>query len=538
MERLSDSVKRNMEELLERKKSGDTAQAVRLLGQIGRSDQCEAAAALLPFLYDEEPDIAAAAESALGRLLESCPPDGLVRLDEQSRLGSGRLWQVDTPPWREAQAAVLSALDGAGFTRLALASFHRSGFVREQAVLRLGSLPGGKGLPFLLLRMNDWVRQIRRQSQRSLESRLLPEFADDWLASTELVLRLLQCSRDSFGPFVEAVAVLLRRAECAPALNRAMGSPRAPERRFAFRCALEAEAASPAEVLGRALSAADPWLRLWAARLAAKRLFGSERTAALETMLRDPLPAVRREALDELPGHDAGLAETVLQAALLDRSPAVRETARRQLDRLDPGGNDYALLYLDAIWNGDERRLPQAVAGLGETGSAADAEVLLDYAGHLRPAVRKAVLRAWTLLGADEYARRIALELRSPQPGVSRAAAEALLRHPHWITAEELLEILSDEANPHVRRNALRLLPRLGRWKQLLVLLRRLPSADDEDEESLVRRQLSGWIKQPNRSYADFPSEAERGELLGALEAGRRKLTQQEYRSLQWLIPT
>jgi hypothetical protein len=50
---------------------------------------------------------------------------------------------------------------------MALASFHPSGYVREEAIAHLAAVWDGTELPFLLIRVNDWVAPVRAPGERS-----------------------------------------------------------------------------------------------------------------------------------------------------------------------------------------------------------------------------------------------------------------------------------------------------------------------------------------------------------------------------------
>jgi hypothetical protein len=68
-------------------------------------------------------------------------------------------------PWAElkpGQLNLLQRFEGESVFALGVASMHYSGYVRDAALRRLSDTQDGSELPFLLLRLNDWVEEVRQ----------------------------------------------------------------------------------------------------------------------------------------------------------------------------------------------------------------------------------------------------------------------------------------------------------------------------------------------------------------------------------------
>ena len=83
----------------------------------------------------------------------------------------------------------------------------------------------GRGSPFLLVRLNDWVPVIAQRARVAVERRILPTYAGAWLVWLPLLLRLGPRSRHDPGDLVERgvhAARHTRAASCVtdPALVR------------------------------------------------------------------------------------------------------------------------------------------------------------------------------------------------------------------------------------------------------------------------------------------------------------------------------
>src|SRR5687768_3502571 len=195
MRPLSDTAA-SMVKLLQRRRGflerlvGDERDDIAALDRIATQPE----AALVPWLthvaFEEWGARGSAARRALSACVSVANPSELLELDEQCR----RQW------WYQGDAG---ARTGAGIVRassvgiaelptraIGALSFHPSGRVRERAVKRLAATSGGLELPFLLIRLNDWVDVIARRAEEAVRARLLPAYAEEFVDQLPIVLRL------------------------------------------------------------------------------------------------------------------------------------------------------------------------------------------------------------------------------------------------------------------------------------------------------------------------------------------------------------
>jgi HEAT repeat protein len=513
-------------------KSLDTNNRVDVLKQIGESGEYKAVPFILPLLDIEDHMVSETAELAIQKLLASCPVIELAWLNENIRN-----WRPSPTEWELVTKYMVETIDQVSVVRLSMSSMHWSGYVREAAVNRLIQEESEKGIPFLLLRMNDWVPEIRDIARQALENKRSPQYAHDWIHNISLVDRLLTCGRDVFEPFVQSIHHLLRQRECEEALLEALTSPDRRIRKFAYQAASEAEDANGASIIEQALLDSDTEIRRWASQQVETMLEGERLYTVLLQMKNDSVPSIRRESVALLAIHFPDSAQAILQDKLLDSNMSVRETAQRYLQRLQ--AIDYSEFYLDVIWNGhDQHRLAAAIAGLGETGKASDSEVLFEYSDHPSISVRKAVLRGLTKLDPAPYASLFIDSLQSKLPGISREASRALLRQPYLINLDKLAAMMFQEQPDHVMRNTLRLLPALGRWKQLELLLDLLPWTGKDMMKAEIRNQLATWADFSNRKYTGKLPEEELLRMQDRLMRNRHEIDDALRTKLEWLIAT
>ena len=487
-----------------------------VLSELADSGDVGVVPGIVPALLYGTRDEAHAVARTISVLLARAGPDELVSLSERMRsycfLGDpyGNEWSRLTPP--ELQKWV--GPGEPGILVLRLSSFHANGYVREAAVLRLALLKDGAELPYLLMRLNDWVPQVRAAALDAVVQRVRPDYVEHFVDNLALVVRLETVKRSDQGDVLPAISSLLALPSARTPMIAAMRSRSATVRRASFRFLTRNSPDDLADLLTAALSVEDPTIRLWAARSALAEVRGDALRGVLDSLGSDPAALVRREALAAWADHFPGEAFDRLMAGVMDTSAATRAEARFWLrDR----GVEFAQIYRAALATDRPVRLASAVAGLTETGRPEDASALLPILSHHSPRVRRAAVRGLVWLAGERYLDVAFDALKDPARSVSSAARESLKPHVQALGGPRLWGLL-DPSNPeHVRECGLRLLARLPKWDAVSYLL--LASAEsDEPLASQAREFLRRWDARFNDTQTT-PSNAQLVRLNDALAA-------------------
>jgi hypothetical protein len=359
-------------------------------------------------------------------------------------------------------------------------SSNPSGYTREKAVRKLASIRDGRELPYLLARVNDWVSQVREPAREAVLSRITPQYAKHFLQHMELVTRMHRWRRADHSDLVRAIARLLVESAPRAALVAAMN-------RDLFDILV---AADPA-IARDALRAKNATVRLRALRMLNER-------EAYESMLDDPSAPVRAAAL-----LAAGDRER-LMAALFDGNANVRDVARFRLR-----GLDFAALYREAL------HLP----GLAETGSAADAELLLPFLSHASARMRRMAVRAIVKLGGATHVDRVTELLLDPVRSVSTQVRRSLAAHAPIVGADKLWSMFESTTAAHARTNLLLLMRMLPKWDSIALFVR--ATADRDEAIATTASELASlWNRTFNRD-ASIPTQRQREALAAALRQSR-----------------
>jgi hypothetical protein len=315
---------------------------------------------------------------------------------------------------------------------LAEAACHGNGRLREAAVTRLAARTDPEVLPLLLVRCVDWVLPIRDLARPLVLSKLdEPAFR----AMLPLIGVLRRRQVDDW------MTTLFRQALIPRLLDDALALEDRESRLFAH---VEAIGFLPAErLLDIASTDQDSRIRT----LCGDTLL--DRGEAVEELLAAGTPPVRMRALTLL-GEDTAVAH------LADRASAVRSMAQALVLK---AGGDPAAHY---------RAMPDSfgvLAGLGETGTAADADRLERGLADERPRFRAVAVRGLRRVAPESTAVRPLLT--DPSPAVTRQVVEFLRGKPALVDEPALRALLS-RANPvHTRRAGATLLRDRDSWLRL-----------------------------------------------------------------------
>jgi len=118
---------------------------------------------VLPWVFcvltERRNKVKAKAAGLLYRELQKMDFDGLIRTDIQMRQTTSSQWYIDWSNLSVEDLFTKSMDSDIRRTIVIFASFSPSGFIREQAIYMMKQYDGT--LPFAILRLNDWVEQVR-----------------------------------------------------------------------------------------------------------------------------------------------------------------------------------------------------------------------------------------------------------------------------------------------------------------------------------------------------------------------------------------
>ena len=460
---------------------------------------------IAPLVFARSTEVRRAAALVLDRALAVSTPRDLLELDKvcRQRCRHPGPWGNDWDTLSPLRLSLLEKWGRVGPGALGVASFHASGYVREAAVKHLDASAEGRELAFLLVRLNDWVPPVALRARAAVERRILPAHARAWLAWFPLLLRLGTKTRQSPGDLVDRVLSLLRAPKQRTVLLTALSTENRLTRRFALQL-LSGVHSTPDEragILTTALHDHDTIVRLQAVAYAQTHLTDAELESTIPRMLADRFSPVRRAALNVAAERLGEPANRWLVNSLGDRGPTVREVARYHLERRGEL-TDFASHYRSALEGARTASgIAAAAAGLGDTGTHADVELIAPLLAHENAGVRRAAARALASLDFDSHSSRLLALIDDQSPGVARVARNALYHRATGLKPDAIRHLMQHAVYAHGRLGALSLAAVLSKWESIPLLLEAAASTEDALRAEATAR-VTAWLARQNESFA------------------------------------
>lgn len=472
------------------------------LRTIGDSGEAYAIPDLLSYAFAPNRDVRAEARSAIRRLFERLPLDQLPALDEALRTA----W-AHVEDWYGLKPTVkkLKGRDIDDLILLGLMSAHRSGYVRAEVIHSLGRDASGTTIPFLLLRLVDWVEAVRRAADLELIDKLQPQYGNMFVRCLGLLERLSEHTR--FRPaYREWVKELLKRPACAEQVTAGLDSNQRVVRRACYLIAASNPALNVKSVLGRALVESDVAIRRWGFASGPTLSPGDEidwtRRAA-----HDAYPPIRQEAFDSLARTEVSSGE--MSKFLFDRCTGIRRACQALC--MERFGIAPVEVYREALAGGNSKRTEIAVRGLAETGSCDEGRRLLELLNHRSSRVRSAAVHGLGVLKVEQIEKKLLERISSDSRSVAREATSVLLLRKS-VSPEAISVAAKQNPDGQAQLAVLRRMWRAGKWVQLRLYLEYAASDNRELAECALER-LAVWESQFNRTFVQ-PSVSEPAELL------------------------
>lgn len=310
----------------------------------------------------------------------------------------------------------------------------------------------------------------------------------------------------------------------AEALTAALAAPDWRTRRVAYTVALDAGRLELEQMVSAAEHDGDLPTRIRCAEAAVKAALAAGTVDLVRPLLSSGTAMVRVEAIHVV-AQAGDLAPAI--AALADRNPLVRAVAQAAARR---SGADPADRYRRLVTVPE--RAPGAIAGLGETGSAYDADLIRRWLDHPRPRGRAETVRALRRLDAADPGLLSAM-LTDPSAAVTRQVTAALRPWASRLDTRRLRDLLTDAHPQHVRTAAYILLRERDIWTRLLVDLE-LVSDQSPVMRNRARSDLATWLVREAATTYSMPQGRTADALADRLHDATNVLGEDQVRLLRF----
>ncbi|MFK7778013.1 MAG: hypothetical protein QM501_07780 [Gimesia sp.] len=475
------------------------------------------------FLSSSDRDILQAARHTVASLISRFSPHELLQIEDPS------FWNAPyyvSDEWTNISPADVATIAGdqnaaEQVAVLGLLSFHKNGYVRQEAVRRLSKLNSGSEFPFLLIRQNDWVSPIAKEAQEIVATRMDDVPIPSLVACLNLIFHLNRFSRHDHSETVRRTVDLLLDEQHDSILRDLINSPERNIRRSVVRYGLERTGTHQSRLILYGLESDDPIIRLNCCRGLLSAYEGNDLVNILETLKADPFMSVRREAFLHAAEFFPDIEIEGWQQALLDRSRSIRDLARYQLAKLGP--SIAIQYYRDAVRENPES-LP-AVEGMADAGDETDLDFFRTLLQHRFPSRRCAAIRGLVRVMGESSINEVLPLIDDISPRVIRTVQKSLAPYLYCIPAEKLYSFALKSQILFARCAALESLADQGKWCSFPWLLKAVAEAEAETAK-YAESMLIAWCSPPKCNHAFIkPSEEEKQAIAQALTNGKERVS-------------
>lgn len=441
-------------------------------------------------LAEQHVDSKLIAAQSLARMLANLNYDDIVSIDGQMRQTTSMEWSID---WHKKSIEDFFSPKMTVVERRAIiiiASFNPNGFIREKALMMMKDYDNT--LPFIILRLNDWVIQVRQAAYKDYHEKMQKLNEGELLLALPFVEKLRWGSRGSNDEYIKLFFEKLTSQEHQEELKSGLLSNDVRRRRICISALFDSSYTNISMAIKHLEHEPDPFLRsVLFTKLSSA---GSQIDSAARTMLQDKFHTNRRLALQYLYETKSEDVINISSALLLDRNVSVRALARNILQDKN-NSFKFSSFYIKALDNSTVA----AIAGLGETGHITDAHHIERYLRDNRIAVVRAALVSLMRLDSGKYKAVILEMLDDKRIGVVKTAQQLILKYQ--VQDYDLIKkIFVDTPYEYTKIKCAVILFSASKWNSLMFMLEAI-SCDSENVRCLAHQAIEKWIFTFNRSY-------------------------------------
>lgn len=418
-----------------------------------------------------------------------------------------------------------------GLEKLLVMSGHWNGYKREKAVSQLGSLGDPLALPCLIVRVNDWVPQVRIAAKGALLKLAVPENIDAFVLALPELYHLKNCNRGDHAPFISSIEEYLLSSENTGCLIDGIKNKEALIVRACVSLIIENNLMPTAEIVKVGLAHPDLIVRVKVSYLL-KILSTDAQASALTIALKDRFMPVRREAFLVL--LKTGVSDLKVQVFLFDRHPAIREIA---IGYFVNKRGDVRKIYQEHLSSSPAFMVRYALWGLGKCKNINDVAIVKTFLISAYPSIRKQSLSTLVALVNEKAVNEVIKSLSDESPAVCKEAARLSNKYRFRFTAEKLLEIINSSESRHALSCCIAISRTINKWERLIFLMSLFDDkyVNNLIESAQVNMAIMQWDLDFNRNLAQ-PDKLQLETIHCKLNKINQRMSSEAYRNVVFTL--
>lgn len=414
---------------------------------------------------------------------------------------------------------------------LGVASLNSNGYIREKALRLVSGLPDSRIVPYILLRLNDWVLPVRNLAVCILRSTLTADNIEVFIDNSYLINKLQNVLRVDLKSTRQEIVDYLKDDTLIGKLISRLRHPHVKTRLFCFTILADRIVVDD-DIINFALKDRSFEIRMWLVE-AIKNLEQDKRHEVIGKLLQDKSAKVKTAVLRNFEDIVCLKFKERLERLVVDEHASVRDEARF-ISKKHSLIKDFPEFYRQQILINP---VSGALIGLGETGNGSDYDIVCKFFTHDEPKVRLAAMIAMWYLSKDDAVKLVLDSLDSDIPKIKKTAKQFLKSSKMPLVLFEMKNKLQSD-NVDIKLFALEAICSYGGWQALEGVLFAIANNKgivlDKAKELLGR-----WLIRASSIYSK-PDGATRERIINLFDVVRRKdiVLTSKLKELSFLIET
>lgn len=385
---------------------------------------------------------------------------------------------------------------------IGIATLNSNGYVREKALRILSGDMKPDAIPYVLLRLSDWVEPIREIAYHVLRNTLTIDNIDAFIVNFYLVEKLKHIRRVDLNNIREEIIYFLKDESVIERIKHYLKHSNVKVRLFCYSM-LGDQISKDKEIIQLAQKDRSFEIRLWLIAVLDKLKY-TEQLEVIKVLRHDKSARVKVALLRKaeeiiITEHNEYILEMVCDVHTSPREEA-RFIARKHLLI-----NDFATFYRERL---KHQPSAGAILGLGETGNEQDYDLISNFENYEDPKIKCAAITAMWYLSPNNSVEYMLSCLESTIPKVRKTSKKLLKTSKSLMILTRMKEKLKQN-DPILRNYALDTILRFGGWQALENILWLISHEEDEAALKYANTLLERWIIKAARFYVRIDLETE-----------------------------
>lgn len=460
------------------------------------------------------------AARVLNKVLKKFSFNDICKTDIQMRQTTSMEWGIDWKSYSIDRFITNKMSTEEKRAVIIFSSFNPNGYIRHQAVEKLCYYE--HTLPYIVLRQNDWVSNVRESALLSLSKRLKVSTIEEIVTSLPFIEKLRRSERCMYS---SVLSVFSQEVNIDSILEIGLNSKEIISRKFCISILDENISEEKQDLLQNHIKKEkDPFLRRQIFQLLLKS--NIEHTKLIEQFLKDKNSCNRFLAL-QFANNSKLLSFQNIKDMLLDKNKNIRAFLRDIIKEIDPNFNFHGF-YLDSI----KQNPICSIYGLGEVGRIEDCNLIEKYLNGSNNSVIRAAMISLMRLNPEKYNTYITEMLLSESKGIVKTSTLLLKKYGNY-DLNRILEI-SQTTNEYTKLKCMYLLFCSQKWKRLIYILSFIDS-EYNSIHNLCTCEINKWISSYNHSYASATGQ-EKERIIELIYLKRNYINEKLQKKLLFFI--